>query len=82
MPGSTFLYGSISLMNSFHLSFCWMTLTFCVTALLAVSQGLTLAHRSAQRKHLLSDTLGGFSDSVTERRLTLSREVDECKALP
>jgi len=29
-------------------------------------QGLTLVHFSAQRKHLLMDTLGEFSGSVTK----------------
>jgi len=32
----------------------------------ASKQGLTLVHLSAQRKHLLWDTPGGFSVSVTK----------------
>ena len=35
-------------------------------------------HFSAQRNHMLWDTLGGFSDSVTKKRLRLICKVDLC----
>ena len=47
------------------------------------SRGLPLVHFSAQPKHLLRDTLGGYSVvSVDKKRLRLSSELDElvCEA--
>ena len=50
----------------------------------ASARGLTLLHVLAQRRHLLWNTLGGFSVSVTKTsQLGLkSGRVDECKTLP
>ena len=43
-------------------------------------QGLTLVHYSAQRKHVLWDTMGLWAELVTlNGSVRLSTEMDECK---